>query len=152
MKNNAIYNAIQTKTYNTVQCISMRCNTMQYNAMSCNTIQSQIQYLWNHTKQQLIYIESKPLSKEKMYEQKVLSVCNKYDQLGYYLDVNALLELSSKQIILFYKYAEDIWNYRAQYLTISVKKKIVPDGIAFHIPIWMVRKYSPLKLKQLLII
>ena len=115
------------------------------------SVRLQIEYLWKHTNTQLQIISSKPLSKLKMYEQSVLSICNQYDQLGYYLDVNVILELTSKQIILFYKYAEDIWNYRAQHLTLDIKKKIVQDGIAFHIPIWMIRKYSPIKLKKLLI-
>ncbi len=116
-----------------------------------SNIIARVQYLWKQTYKQLALFSVTPLSKEKLYEQAVLTVCSKYDQLGYYLDVNAILELTSKQIILFYKYAEDIWNYRAQHLTIENKQKIVQDGIAFHIPIWMIRKYSPRRLKQLLL-
>ena len=54
------------------------------------------------------------------------------DELDQYTNIDWFLDLSSPQLVQFYKEAEDIWNYRLN-LTDEVKKAIVPpNGKVFH--------------------
>ena len=71
------------------------------------------------------------LPRKKKLEQDVIYICSLYDKLGYYMDANVIISLTRLQIIKFYKYTEDIWNYRAQHLTYEQKCRIVPYGKAF---------------------
>ena len=85
--------------------------------------------------------DEEELTPEMKFEQWVLSVCQKYDKAGYYMDVNWILNLSSSLLKQFYRDALDIWVYRAQ-LPQSTKYKIVENGLAFNIPIYTINSMN----------
>jgi hypothetical protein len=70
------------------------------------------------------------LDEKTKFRQKIISVFQKMDNLGHYTNIKWFTNLKSKQLKDWYKYAEDIFNYRAN-LTPTMKKKIVPKNDAF---------------------
>jgi len=70
------------------------------------------------------------LDEKTKFRQKIISVFQKMDNLGHYTDIKWFTKLKRKQLKDWYKFAEDIFNYRAN-LTNAVKKKIIPNGDAF---------------------
>jgi hypothetical protein len=66
------------------------------------------------------------ISVSKIIELKMLTLCQKMDELGNYTDVNWFTSLNRSNIIEFIKELHDIWSYRAQ-LTDQVKREICPN-------------------------
>ena len=67
------------------------------------------------------------LSKEKKYEMRIVSLCQKMDELGNYTDMKWFHSLSREKIIKFILELYDIWSYRAQ-ISNETKRKIVPPN------------------------
>lgn len=65
------------------------------------------------------------MSITKQIELKMISFCQKMDELGNYTDVNWFTSLNRQQIVKFIRELYDIWCYRAQ-LTEQTKKEICP--------------------------
>lgn len=75
-------------------------------------------------------VEEKCLDEKTIFRQKIISVFQKMDALGHYTDIKWFTKLKRNQLKNWYKYAEDIFNYRAN-LTPLMKKKIIPKNNAF---------------------
>ena len=78
------------------------------------------------------YKDDIELSDKQKFDQRVLDIFQRINKLGHYSHSEWFTNLSSKRLKVWYKEAEDIFNYRAQ-LSESEKKKIIPDGKAFQI-------------------
>jgi hypothetical protein len=78
-------------------------------------------------------IEIDILTDEQQLRNNMISVFNKYDQLGNYTNHEWLFELSLNQLKKLYIGAEDIWNYRASLSNIQ-KSRIISTSIPFSIP------------------
>lgn len=63
------------------------------------------------------------------------------DKLDFVTNVKWFNDLSLEKSKDFYKYLEDLWNYRCQ-LTFEQKKKIVTNGIICDIPIYKINKIN----------
>jgi hypothetical protein len=75
-------------------------------------------------------VEEQCLDEKTIFRQKIISVFQKMDALGHYTDIKWFTKLKRNQLKDWYKYAEDIFNYRAN-LTSAMKKKIIPKNDAF---------------------
>ena len=73
------------------------------------------------------------LSKEQLFNQKVIHVFQKIDELNYNTNIDWFNKLSLYQLKILYRELEDIWNYRAQ-LPENIKKNIIGDNKIFTIP------------------
>ncbi len=73
------------------------------------------------------------LSKEQLFNQKVINVFQKIDELNYNTNIDWFNKLSLYQLKILYRELEDIWNYRAQ-LSENIKKNIIGDNKIFTIP------------------
>lgn len=104
--------------------------------------------LYNSKKHKINFVNK--LTSKQMLEQRALYVFHKYDKLDHYTNINWFLNLSREKLKKFYTLAEDIWNYRAQ-LPFNIKKKIIPSGIAFHIPIGKLYEYSKSTLRNIIL-
>jgi hypothetical protein len=60
-------------------------------------------------------------------KRKTVKIFQKLDELDNYTDVDWFLNLNITYLKLYYKFLEDIWNYRAE-LTKEAKNKIVPNS------------------------
>ena len=67
----------------------------------------------------------KELTPSELYKNNVIDICNRIDELGYYSNVEWILNLSVNQYIKFYEHIYDIWGYRLQ-LTTEQKFNIIP--------------------------
>jgi len=72
-----------------------------------------------------ITYDSVSLTNEQMWNQRVLDVFNKIEELGYLVNSDWFHDMDKEDHIIFYKKIYDIWNYRLQ-LTIKEKSLIVP--------------------------
>ena len=72
-----------------------------------------------------ITYDSVSLTNEQMWNQRVLDVFNKIEELGYLVNSDWFHGMDKEDHIIFYKKIYDIWNYRLQ-LTIKEKSLIVP--------------------------
>ena len=91
------------------------------------------------------------LSLEQQYNQKVLSIFQKIDELNYYTKTDWFDNLSIKQLKQFYRELEDIWNYRAN-LSEYDKKQILSDKKIFTNPIKKIAKINDLsKLRNIIL-
>lgn len=104
-------------------------NRKKFSDKTINKYQNRIKQL-NALKIKIRNFEEIELDEETKYRQKVISVFQKMDELGHYTDVKWFTDLKKKQLRDWYKYAEDIFNYRAN-LTLKLKKKIIPNNNAF---------------------
>lgn len=95
-----------------------------------------------------LHMKEEKLPPHKIFEQKVIDVFHKYDMLDNYTNHLWFMNLNLIQLKKFYKYAEDIWNYRAQ-LPLSSKKKIIKNGIAFNIPYHIIHNIKQNQMKKL---
>jgi hypothetical protein len=86
------------------------------------------------------------LTSEQIFNHKVLDIFQKINELGHYTHIEWFTSLSSYELKLWYKEAEDIFNYRAS-LDIEGKKKIIPDNKAFQIRVYDIFKIN-LNLKR----
>ena len=66
------------------------------------------------------------LSKEQLFNQKVIQIFQKIDELNYNTNIDWFNKLSMYQLKILYRELEDIWNYRAQ-LTDDTKKNIARE-------------------------
>jgi len=71
--------------------------------------------------------EKPKLDKHQEYKQRVISLFQKIDELDHYTNVEWFYNLSLYQIHLFYKEAEDLWNYRLQDLPAEKRNSIIPN-------------------------
>jgi hypothetical protein len=74
--------------------------------------------------------EEPVLTNEQKYNDYLVKVFQKIDNLGHYTDINWFNYLTFGDLKNFYRNANDMFNYRAQ-LSDSVKKKLVKDGKIF---------------------
>ena len=84
----------------------------------------------------LNYIDDKKPENNSIEEinELAFNVFQKIDLLGYYTNSDWFLELDIIDLKRFYKYMEDIWNYRAQ-LTLEKQNDIRPDKNSFYISV-----------------
>lgn len=88
-----------------------------------NKINSRLHWLKKH-KYSILYEDSE-LTTSQMWNQRVLDVFNKMDELGYLVNSEWFHEMDKEDHIEFYKKLYDIWNYRIN-MPISEKNLIVP--------------------------
>jgi len=81
--------------------------------------------LWLKKYKYSITYDNSSLTSEQMWNQRVLDIFNKIEELGYLVDSDWFHEMDKDDHIIFYKKIYDIWNYRLQ-LTIQQKRLIVP--------------------------
>jgi hypothetical protein len=72
-----------------------------------------------------ITYDNPSLTNEQMWNQKVLQVFNKMENLGFLFNSEWFHEMDKEDSILFYKNLYNIWNYRLQ-LSIQEKNSIIP--------------------------
>ena len=94
------------------------------------------------------YKDEIELTEEQKFNQKVLEIFQKINKLGHYSHLEWFTGLSSKRLKIWYKEAEDIFNYRAQLSELD-KKKIVPNGKAFKMRVSDFYKIPDLNKKKL---
>ena len=99
------------------------------------------------------YKDEVELTADQKFNQKVLDIFQRINSLGHYSHLEWFTNLSSKRLKVWYKEAEDIFNYRAQ-LTDSDKKKIIPDGKAFKMrvsDVYKIPDYQKQKLQSIVL-
>lgn len=74
---------------------------------------------------------------------RAVDLFQKMDKLDQYTNVNWFCDLNLRQLKNFYRFLEDIWNYRTQ-ITSEQKKKISKDGDVCSIPIPHILKIKKL--------
>ena len=87
------------------------------------------------------------LTPQQKYNQRVITIFQKIDELNNYTNVNWFNNLNLNQLKYLYKEIEDIWNYRAN-LTIEQKKTIIPNGNIFTRPmnfIWSIKDINKIR-------
>lgn len=88
-------------------------------------IQERIVWLKNH-KYPIMYVESDNITHEQIWNQKVLDVFSKMDELGYLVNTDWFHNMTKEDHILFYKKIYNIWNFKLN-ISESEKKLIVPS-------------------------
>ena len=103
-----------------------------------------IEYKINKCKERNISLinvcEDPTLTKEQIFNFKVVDIFNKIDELGNYTKSSWFLSLNINQLKNFYIQFEDLWNYRLQ-IPITQKKKIVHNGKLFMISTNTIKNY-----------
>lgn len=94
------------------------------------------------------YKDEIELTEEQKFNQKVLDIFQRINSLGHYSHLEWFTNLTSKRLKVWYKEAEDIFNYRAQLID-SDKKKIIPDGKSFKMRVSDVYKIPDYQKKKL---
>lgn len=74
---------------------------------------------------------------------RAVDLFQKMDKLDQYTNVNWFCDLNLKQLKNFYRFLEDIWNYRTQ-ISLEQKKKISKNGDVCSIPIPYILKIKKL--------
>ncbi len=105
--------------------------------------------------------ESKSLNKKKRkislpdeishIKTRAVDLFQKMDQLDQYTNVSWFCDLNLKQLKNFYRFLEDIWNYRTQ-ITQDQKRKISKDGDVCAIPINTIMKIKKINELQTIIL
>ena len=88
-------------------------------------IQNRLKWL-NQKKYQTMYIENSNFSSEQIWNQNVLDIFSKIEELGYLVNSDWFHEMDKDDHINFYKKLYHLWNYRLN-LTDNEKKLIVPS-------------------------
>jgi hypothetical protein len=88
-----------------------------------------------------IYYNEIKFSPNIEYNNKLVSVFQKFDLLDHYTDTKWFESLSLDNLKKLYLEAEDIWNYRTQ-MNLYHKKQIVPEGIAFQYHYYIIRGFN----------
>ena len=88
-----------------------------------------------------INLEKIQLSPEEEIEMKIKDVFHQINMLDNYTNHMWFKNLNLHQLIELYIKSEDVWNYRSN-MTIESKKKIVNNGVAFNIPIPVIKLYK----------
>ena len=98
-----------------------------------------------------VNLEKIKMSPEEEIEMKIKDIFHKINMLDNYTDHLWFKNLSLHQLIDLYIKSEDIWNYRSN-MTIESKKKIIQNGIAFRIPLQIIKTYkSKSKMQHILL-
>ena len=87
------------------------------------------------------------LTPQQKYNQRVISIFQKIDELNNYTNVNWFNNLNLHQLKYLYQEIEDIWSYRAN-LTKKKKKTIIPNGGIFSRPmklIWSIKDINKIR-------
>ena len=88
------------------------------------------------------------LSTEQEFNNYVVDIFQNMNILGNYTYHGWFTELSHIELINLYVSCEDIWTYRAQ-LSKAQKSKITKNGIAFNIPIYLIKSLPETKKRYL---
>jgi hypothetical protein len=88
-----------------------------------------------------IYYDEIKISPTIEYNNKLISVFQKFDFLDHYTDTDWFESLSLINLKKLYLEAEDIWNYRTQ-MSLYHKKQIVPEGVAFQHHDYIIRGFD----------
>lgn len=84
-----------------------------------------------------IVVELTPIQKMEL---DTVRIFQKFDELDQYTDPNWFLKLSMEELIDLYIKLEDIWCYRT-FLDSVKKKKIIKNGLAFNIPLHVIKAF-----------
>jgi hypothetical protein len=96
-------------------------------------------------------LEKIKLSPEEEIDMKIKDIFHKINMLDNYTDHLWFKNLNLHQLIDLYIKSEDIWNYRSN-MSIESKKKIIKNGVAFSIPLQIIKMYkSRSKLQHILL-
>ena len=99
----------------------------------------------------LEYEDNIELTKEQIYNQKVISTFQYIDELNYNTDIEWFNKLNLFQLKILYREIEDIWNYRAQ-LTDITRKNIVSSNKVFNLSYKVITSIKSIdKLRNILI-
>jgi hypothetical protein len=110
----------------------------------------------NHVNKLLLYnidisIEKEPLTPEEEVDMKIKEVFYQINMLDNYTNHMWFKNLTLYQLTELYLKMEDIWNYRSS-MTIETKKNIVKNGVAFNIPIHIIKNQKCiLKIRHILL-
>ena len=88
------------------------------------------------------------LTEEQKYNNKIMDIFGKLDDLGNITDTRWFTDLNFEQLKDFYIKAEDLWSYRLQ-MPVAVKERIVIDGLAFAVHTNMVKTFDPAETRKL---
>jgi len=97
-------------------------------------INRRIDYLKKNGKWGAIIDDGAILSDDQKFAHKMIEIFHAFDMLDNYTDYKWFEELSLLNLKRLYKYARDMWNFRAQ-IDMNEKKRIVKEGVAFNIPL-----------------
>jgi hypothetical protein len=98
-----------------------------------------------------ICIEKKILTPEEEIEMKIKDIFYEINMLDNYTNHAWFKNLSLYQLTELYVKLEDIWNYRSN-MDIDSKKKIIYNGIAFNIPLHLIKNIkSKFKLQEIIL-
>ena len=96
-------------------------------------------------------LEKIKMSPEEEIDMKIKDVFHKINMLDNYTDHLWFKNLGLHQLIDLYIKSEDIWNYRSN-MTSDSKKNIIKNGIAFNIPLHIIKTYkSKSKMQHILL-
>jgi hypothetical protein len=88
-------------------------------------IKSRIQWLQSK-KYEIMYLDNTTFTHEQIWNQKVLDIFSKIDELGYLVNPEWFHEMDTQDHIDFYKKLYNLWNFRLQ-LSDEEKRLIVPS-------------------------
>lgn len=88
------------------------------------------------------------LTEEQKYNNKIMDIFSKLDDLGNITDTKWFTDLNFEQLKDFYIKAEDLWAYRLQ-MPVTVKERIVEDGLAFAVHTNIVKTFEPTETRKL---
>jgi hypothetical protein len=111
-----------------------------------NNAKYKIKYLERHG-YAIINITDK-LTDKQIIKQRMITVFHKYDELSHYTNHEWFEKLTFPQLKTLYKFAKDIWNYRAS-LTTYQKNRIVLNGIAFNYSIQYIHNMNISQFQEL---
>lgn len=93
-------------------------------------------------------IDDVELNTEQKFVQKMIDVFHLFDMLDNYTDYKWFEELPLPSLKRLYKYAKELWEFRAQ-LADSEKIKIINGGVAFNLPMNVIMSIRENKKRQL---
>lgn len=88
------------------------------------------------------------LSEQQKFNAKILDIFSKIDDLGNITDVKWFTDLNLEGLKNLYIKAEDLWSYRLQ-MPLTVKSRIVDEGIAFTIPVTVIKNFDNTEKRKL---
>ena len=95
--------------------------------------------------------EKNILTPEEEIEMKIKDVFHRINMLDNYTNPEWFKNLQLHQLIELYVKAEDVWIYRSM-MSLESKKKIVHNGVAFTIPVPIIKTYkSKMKLQHIIL-
>lgn len=113
---------------------------IHFEEVNIDKINNRIKYLSNRN---ILKIAPKDkLTEKQKYNQYVLMVFQKFEQLGFLVEVDWFNNMKFNTLKTLYKKSEDMWNYRSE-LNMVQKSKIVNNGLAFTISVNYIMKLKP---------